>query len=60
LRYCDVLISSFYVEMRPAQHVKAQTNYIHVWTCASWLESWQNHEVAALKNSTGEKGRVEP
>lgn len=56
--YLDVPISSFYLEMRCAQHVAGQTCYIHVWDVCQVLESLQDHEIAAMNDPKGACGRI--
>jgi len=56
--YCGVPISSFYLEMRCAQHVKTQTAYIHVWDVCQVLEKLDNHELAAMNDPSEATGRI--
>ncbi len=56
--YCNVPISSFYVEMRAAQHVSRQQTYIHVWDICQLLESLEDHELAAMNDPKGAAGRI--
>lgn len=58
--YCNVPISSFYLEMRCAQHVARQTTYIHVWDVCQVLESLNDHELAAMNDPKGASGRIYP
>lgn len=55
--YCDVPISSFYLEMRAAQHVKSLTTYIHVWDICLLLEKLRDHELADMNDPKGASGR---
>lgn len=55
--YCNVPISSFYLEMRAAQHVSAQSSYIHVWDICQLLEKMQGHQLAAMNDPSGASGR---
>jgi hypothetical protein len=55
---CNVPISSFYLEMRCAQHVTTQTTYIHVWDVWQVLEKLENHELAAMNDPKGASGRI--
>jgi hypothetical protein len=56
--YCGVPISSFYLEMRCAQHVKSQTTYIHVWDVCQVLEKLDNHKLAAMNDPSEATGRI--
>ena len=56
--YCGVPISSFYLEMRCAQHVAVQTTYIHVWDVCQLLEKLEGHELAAMNDPEGASGRI--
>jgi predicted nucleotidyltransferase len=56
--YRSVPISSFYIEMRCAQHVRAQTNYIHVWDVCQLLESLHSNQLAAMNDPKGASGRI--
>lgn len=55
--YCDVPISSFYLEMRAAQHVKTLDAYIHVWDICLLLEKLWNHQLADMNDPKGASGR---
>jgi hypothetical protein len=56
--YCNVPVSSFYLEMRCAQHVAGLTTYIHVWDVCLLLEKLQSHELAAMNDPKGASGRI--
>jgi predicted nucleotidyltransferase len=56
--YCNVPVSSFYLEMRSAQHVKTQSTYIHVWDVCQVLESMNRHELASMNDPKGASGRI--
>ncbi len=56
--YCNVPISSFYLEMRAAQHVKAQTIYVPVYDICLLLEKLNNHSLAAMNDPKGATGRI--
>jgi hypothetical protein len=56
--YCNVPINSFYLEMRAAQHVKAQTTYIHVWDVCLLLEKLDGHDLADMNDPSGATGRI--
>lgn len=56
--YRDVPISSFYLEMRAAQHVAAQTHYIHIWDVCQLLEKLDSHALAAMNDPSGASGRI--
>ncbi len=55
--YCNVPISSFYLEMRAAQHVATQTTYIHVWDICQLFEKLQGHQLASMNDPKGASGR---
>jgi predicted nucleotidyltransferase len=56
--YCNVPISSFYLEMRCAQHVAAQKTYIHVWDVCQLLENLHGHQLAAMNDPKSATGRI--
>lgn len=56
--HCNVPISSFYLEMRCAQHVASVDTYIHVWDVCLLLESLESHELAAMNDPKGAAGRI--
>jgi hypothetical protein len=55
---CNVPVSSFYLEMRSAQHVKTQETYIHVWDVCLVLEKLNGHELAAMNDPSGASARI--
>jgi predicted nucleotidyltransferase len=54
----DVPISSFYLEMRCAQHVATQTTYVHVWDVCQVLEKLAGHELAPMNDPSESTGRI--
>jgi Second Messenger Oligonucleotide or Dinucleotide Synthetase domain len=58
--YRNVPISSFYLEMRAAQHVAAQTTYIHVWDLCLVLEKLEGSQLAAMDDPKGASGTIYP
>lgn len=56
--YCNVPVSSFYLEMRAAQHVRNLDSYIHVWDICLILESLKGHSLAAMNDPSGATGRI--
>lgn len=54
----SVPISSFYLEMRCAQHVATQTSYVHVWDVCQLLEKLVAHELAPMNDPSGATGRI--
>jgi hypothetical protein len=56
--YCKVPVSSFYLEMRCAQHVATQTNYIHIWDVCQLLEKLDSHQLAAMNDPKNATGRI--
>lgn len=57
--YRNVPISSFYLEMRCAQHVASINAYIHVWDVCLILESLESHGLAAMNDPKGATGRIQ-
>jgi predicted nucleotidyltransferase len=55
--YRNVPVSSFYLEMRCAQHVATQKSYYHVWDVCQLLEKLNGHELAAMNDPEGASGR---
>jgi hypothetical protein len=58
--YQDVPISSFYLEMRAAQHVGTQETYIDVWDLCQLLEKLDGHQLAGMNDPKGASGRINP
>lgn len=56
--YCNVPISSFYLEMRAAQHVSKIDTYIHIWDICILLESLNSSGLAAMNDPSGASGRI--
>jgi len=56
--YNNVPVSSFYLEMRAAQHVAAQSTYTHVWNLCLLLESLDKSNLAAMNDPSGATGRI--
>lgn len=56
--YCSVPVSSFYLEMRAAQHVAKQETYVHVWDVCLLLESLVIHQLAAMNDPRTASGRI--
>ena len=56
--YRNVPVSSFYLEMRCAQHVKGISTYIHVWDLCEVLEDLETNELAAMNDPSGATGRI--
>lgn len=56
--YRSVPVSSFYLEMRCAQHVRSQTTYIHVWDVCQVLEKLDGHQLASMNDPRGATGRI--
>lgn len=55
--YRDVPLSSFYLEMRAAQHVKSVDTYVHVWDVCLLLEKLVGHSLAAMNDPSEASGR---
>ncbi len=58
--YRNVPISSFYLEMRAAQHVRAQQTYVHLFDLCELLEDLHGHQLAAMNDPKGLTGRFHP
>lgn len=58
--FCNVPISSFYLEMRSAQHVTTQSTYIHIWDVCQLFEKLKSHELAGMNDPSGAAGRFYP
>lgn len=58
--YRNVPISSFYLEMRAAQHVSTQSSYFHVWDICQLLEKLQSHRLASMNDPKGASDRINP
>ncbi len=56
--YCNVPISSFYLEMRCAQYVKGLDTYVHVWDVCLVLEKLNRLQLAAMNDPSGATGRI--
>jgi hypothetical protein len=56
--YRNVPVSSFYLEMRCAQHVRAVNTYIHMWDLCEVLESLHAHQLAAMNDPSSAAGRI--
>jgi Second Messenger Oligonucleotide or Dinucleotide Synthetase domain len=54
----DVPISSFYLEMRCAQHVNSIRTYVHVWDVCLVLEKLHGHQLAAMNDPRQAAGRI--
>lgn len=58
--YCNVPISSFYLEMRCAQHVATQSTYIHVYDVCQVFEKLVGHDLAPMNDPSSLSGRIHP
>jgi hypothetical protein len=56
--YCNVPVSSFYLEMRCAEHVKTETVYSHVWDVWQVLNKLNNHQLAGMNDPKHATGRI--
>jgi hypothetical protein len=57
--YCNVPISSFYLEMRCAQHVRSVTTYVDVWDVCLVLEALSSNQLASMNDPSGLVGKFE-
>jgi hypothetical protein len=58
--YCSVPISSFYLEMRAAEHMATQSSFIAVWDICRLLEKLRDHSLAAMNDPKQRTGRFHP
>jgi hypothetical protein len=55
--YNNVPISSFYLEMRAAQHMTTQTSFVPHWDISGLLNSLGAHQLAGMNDAKGKAGR---
>ncbi|WP_329089360.1 nucleotidyltransferase domain-containing protein [Streptosporangium sp. NBC_01469] len=55
--YNSVPVSSFYLEMRAAQHVATQSTFIPVWDICQLLEKLEGHQLAGMNDPKGAAAR---
>lgn len=55
--YNNVPISSFYLEMRAAEHVATQSTFIPAWDIYQLLNKLNNHGLAGMNDPEGASGR---
>lgn len=55
--YNNVPISSFYLEMRAAQHVTSQSSFLPYWDISQLLDSLENHQLAGMNDPKHAAGR---
>jgi hypothetical protein len=58
--YNNVPISSFYLEMRAAQHIAQQDSFICIWDLCWLLEALQSHQLAGMNDPKQASGRIYP
>lgn len=58
--YNNVPVSSFYLEMRAAQHVAGENSFIPVWDISQLLNKLESHQLAAMNDPKGAAGRFYP
>jgi predicted nucleotidyltransferase len=56
--FCNVPVSSFYLEMRCAEHVRSQTTYAHVWDVWQVLNKLNGHQLAGMNDPMHASGRI--
>ncbi len=56
--YNNVPISSFYLEMRAAQHVAGETAFVPVHDVSQLLNKLNGHQLAAMNDPQGTSGRI--
>lgn len=54
----SVPVSSFYLEMRAAQHMKTQSSFLALWDLCVLLEKLDGHGLAAMQDPTGNSGLI--
>lgn len=55
--YNQVPASSFYLEMRAAQHMADQTSFVPIWDLCWLLETLHGHRLTAMNDPMGKAGR---
>ncbi|MGA5605115.1 SMODS domain-containing nucleotidyltransferase [Streptomyces griseoincarnatus] len=55
--YNNVPVSSFYLEMRAAQHMAGEPNFIAIWDICGLLEKLDGHQLAAMNDPKNKAGR---
>lgn len=58
--YRSVPVSSFYLEMRAAEHVATQSSFIPIWDMSQVLTKPNNHGLASMNDPKGVAGRINP
>lgn len=58
--YNRVPISSFYLEMRAAEHVATQSAFLPVWDISQLLNKLENHQLAAMRDPKHVAGLFHP
>jgi len=56
--YCNVPISSFYLEMRAASYMRTQESYVPWWDIYLLLKRLDDNQLAAMNDPTGNTGRI--
>lgn len=56
--YCNVPVSSFYLEMRAASYMRTQESYIPWWDIYLLLKRLDDNKLAAMNDPTGNTGRI--
>lgn len=54
----DVPVSSFYLEMRAAEHIRTQRAFLPVWDVSQVLNKLSQHQLAAMNDPMGVAGRI--
>ncbi|MFE2719550.1 hypothetical protein ACFXKI_48725 [Streptomyces mirabilis] len=55
--YNNVPVSSFYLEMRAAQYMAGEPNFIAIWDICGLLEKLEGHQLAAMNDPKNKAGR---
>ncbi|RZU36708.1 hypothetical protein EV284_4211 [Streptomyces sp. BK022] len=55
--YNNVPVSSFYLEMRAAQHMAGEPSFVPVWDICRLLEKLDGHQLADMNDPVGKAGR---
>jgi hypothetical protein len=58
--YNNVPISSFYLEMRAAQHVATQNTFIPIWDVSQFFSKLEDHQLSGMNDPKGAAGRFYP
>ena len=55
--YCNVPVSSFYLEMRAAKYMADEDSFMAIWDLCRLLEALNSHQLAAMNDPSGVTGQ---